>query len=87
MSNEDKKIPPYFCFNISYYDFINVLSDEQVGKLIKCIGEYINQNNNSDVIEQLDDPACKMAAIIIKRDIDNTKEDYIKEEWCSLFEY
>lgn len=76
MSNEDKKTPPYFYFNTGYFKVLNMLSDEQVGITIKSIGEYINQNNNSDVLEQLDDPACKMAAMIIKNDVDRAFKSY-----------
>lgn len=63
-----------FILYISHKDTFDVLTDEEAGKLIKCIFEYEKSGQMSDV-----DRTLKLAFIPIKQTLDNNREKYAEK--------
>lgn len=74
--HDKKVIPPYFYFYTKYCDFFNLLTEEQAGKTIKYICNYVQQKQDLPTVDQLDNTSIKMLIEIIKQDIDNAFRKY-----------
>lgn len=73
--NEDKiQIPPYFYFKTDYAQLLDFLSDEQAGKLIKLLCNYVAKRE--EFPKSFDDNQVGMAATQIKQDIDKALNKY-----------
>lgn len=81
-SQEPTKKPPYFYFYTKYFDFINLLSDEEVGQVIKYIGEYIQQyntDNTAAVQVKSNNVSVIMLCTMFEQDINNAFKKYFAQ--------
>ena len=81
-SQEPTKKPPYFYFYTKYFDFINLLSDEEVGQVIKYIGEYIQQygtDNTAAAQAKSENVKVVMLCTMFEQDINNAFKKYFAQ--------
>lgn len=81
-SQESTKKPPYFYFYTKYFDFINLLSDEEVGQVIKYIGEYIQQygtDNTAAAQAKSENVKVVMLCTMFEQDINNAFKKYFAQ--------